>query len=236
MCLKPKNPSEGFTLVELMVVVAIIGILASVAVPSFKKYVAKAKTTNAKMLLSGLYATEQVVYSEFSTYASCLTLFGFSCDTKVPGNNGDFNVCAFPQGYYSASLGIGGFDGDATWGNEFIRANGGPPNCYMYPHFNGFTGGQADTTVQFLGIKKLPFAMTVYGQDVNVTEARQSLTECSADRNTLDQNSFSIAAMGILVDAGRDVTPTDRLDGCDGAADTWVIDNNKKLIHAVVGF
>ena len=41
----------GMSLVELMIVVAIIGILSSVAIPNFKKYQAKSKTSEAKLQL-----------------------------------------------------------------------------------------------------------------------------------------------------------------------------------------
>jgi type IV pilus assembly protein PilA len=51
---------KGFTLVELMVVVAIIGLLSAVAVPNFKKYQAKAKISEAKLQLSALYTAQRL--------------------------------------------------------------------------------------------------------------------------------------------------------------------------------
>ena len=49
--LKPLGRQSGFTLVELMVVVAIIGLLSAVAIPNFKKYQAKSKISEAKLQL-----------------------------------------------------------------------------------------------------------------------------------------------------------------------------------------
>jgi prepilin-type N-terminal cleavage/methylation domain-containing protein len=67
----------GFTLVELMVVVAIIGLLSAVAVPNFKKYQAKAKMSEAKLQLSALYTAEAAFFSDYNIYAQCLPYMGF---------------------------------------------------------------------------------------------------------------------------------------------------------------
>ena len=68
----------GFTLVELMVVVAIIGILSSVAIPNFKKYQAKSRTAEARVQLAALYSAEQAAFGEYDTYATCLSLMGYN--------------------------------------------------------------------------------------------------------------------------------------------------------------
>jgi type IV pilus assembly protein PilA len=68
---------DGFTLVELMVVVAIIGLLSAVAVPNFKKYQAKAKISEAKLHLSAIYTAEAGFFSDYNMYYHCLTYMGY---------------------------------------------------------------------------------------------------------------------------------------------------------------
>lgn len=68
---------KGFTLVELMIVVAIIGILSAVAVPNFKRYQAKSKTSEAKIQLAAAYTAEQSFYGDFGIYHHCFTYMGF---------------------------------------------------------------------------------------------------------------------------------------------------------------
>lgn len=74
--------SKGFTLVELMVVVAIIGILSAIAVPNFKKYQAKSKQSEAKIQLAAVYATEVAANADYDTYATCLIDLGYEQPPK----------------------------------------------------------------------------------------------------------------------------------------------------------
>ena len=60
-----------------MVVVAIIGILSAVALPNFKKYQAKSKTSEAKLQLASIYTAETAFNSDFDTFASCLQIMGY---------------------------------------------------------------------------------------------------------------------------------------------------------------
>ncbi len=68
---------DGFTLVELMVVVAIIGLLSAVAIPNFRKYQAKSKMSEAKLQLSSIYTAETAFFSDFNMYAQCLPYMGY---------------------------------------------------------------------------------------------------------------------------------------------------------------
>ena len=59
---------KGFTLVELMIVVAIIGILAAIAIPNFLQFRLKAKTSEAKSNLGAIRSTEVAYYAEWDTW------------------------------------------------------------------------------------------------------------------------------------------------------------------------
>ena len=67
-----KRSEKGFTLVELMIVVVIIGILASIAIPKFSALIGKTKVTEAKTILRNIISLEQAYYMQQSTYVAFL--------------------------------------------------------------------------------------------------------------------------------------------------------------------
>jgi type IV pilus assembly protein PilA len=86
---------KGFTLIELMIVVAIIGILAAIAIPNFMNYQCKAKQAEAKTLLGNVRLAQEAYYAEHDTYSSSLASIGFAAKgdtiysiTTTPANSG----------------------------------------------------------------------------------------------------------------------------------------------------
>ncbi len=72
--------NKGFTLIELMIVVVIIGILAALAIPRFMRSTTKSKQTEAKQLLKQIYTMEHAYRQEFNSY--CLN--GVTASAAAP--------------------------------------------------------------------------------------------------------------------------------------------------------
>ncbi|MGA1868196.1 MAG: type IV pilin protein [bacterium] len=99
---------KGFTLIELMIVVAIIGILAAIAIPNFLNFRNKAKSAEAKSNLGAIRSCQETYNTEFETYLACSDNPGSGgCGRNKQtwvATNTDFSAIGFdPQGgvYYS---------------------------------------------------------------------------------------------------------------------------------------
>lgn len=83
--MKKNNQRKGFTLIELMIVVAIIGILAAIAIPNFIRYQLRSKTTEAKVVMGGIKTSQESFRAEYDNYALILqTPAAAVATTKIP--------------------------------------------------------------------------------------------------------------------------------------------------------
>ncbi|WP_273028847.1 pilin [Massilia timonae] len=97
-----KNAQGGFTLIELMIVVAIIGILAAVAIPAYQNYVAKSKFSAALAEISAVKTTYEVKLADGVTFESIDDLklaatTTANCVFTIPEEGGNLQ-CAIVDG------------------------------------------------------------------------------------------------------------------------------------------
>ena len=80
-----RRSQRAFTLIELMIVVALIGVLASLAVPSFRNYQMKSKRAEAFGNLATLAQTQKTYFAEFSSFVAAAPEPG-ATSGEVPSN------------------------------------------------------------------------------------------------------------------------------------------------------
>ncbi|MDH5594147.1 MAG: type IV pilin protein [Gammaproteobacteria bacterium] len=119
-----KNRINGFTLIELMIVVVIIGILAAIAFPSYRDSVRKTNRSDAKVALTRAAQMQERRFTEQGSYSNSIA--------DVGGNTS-------PEGWYTMSL----TDVSGTAGCTTTNSSG--TTLYLcYTVTATATGGQAD--------------------------------------------------------------------------------------------
>ena len=187
---------KGFTLVELMIVVAIIGVLSAVAVPNFKKYQARAKTSEAKVQLAAVYTAEQAFFGDYGIYHTCLYYMGYNPVAEAPSRYYaiGFNVASAIDGTAYASAENSGLDGasclaanPAVDGNSFFAAGKSSGNAIVTTLDATVVtsiGTQADASSN--GADGMNFVVGAQGNisGSNITQTNNSIF-------TIDQNKIT---------------------------------------------
>lgn len=94
-----RSDTLGFTLIELMIVVVIVGILATIAYPSYQRWVVETRRSDAQIALARLANDQEKFYSDCGVYATSLTANRNCTDRGLQRANDQS-----PEGYYRLAI------------------------------------------------------------------------------------------------------------------------------------
>lgn len=149
---KIAQPMRGFTLIELMIVIVIIGILAAIAIPQFSQYVAKSKLTDGQSALADYHTRLEQFYQDNRNYGTAGSICG---DANNNGSLTDAGDVALPTSrYFTFACTVSGTSNQAYTATATSNAGVGlgAAGDYVYT----VNESNAKTTTKFAGTAIAP--------------------------------------------------------------------------------
>ena len=187
------NNQKGFSLVELMVVVAIIGILAVIGIPQYQKFMAKARQAEAKTHLNGIFQGETSYFTEYNSFTVSMKNIGAGAvgqQLRYDAGFAGLNACANITAAGVPAEFIGAADDSNNLHDPLVN-NGIAGWAYWAPAF-----GETDTAAVGASIcDNAPgagapptFTATAWGNPTNVNGAAPNNAANNLDQFTMTNN------------------------------------------------
>ena len=218
---------KGFSLVELMIVVAIIGVLTAIAIPNFQAFQARSRQSEAKAGLSAIHTAEHAFHSEWEVYAGALEPIGW-----VPENK-EFR---YAIGFAAAQAPFCGAGGTAIAAGAMLGCGPAPGRVYRGDVANptvtlvgGITGNTtfATSTGAMHGITFVGVTTASTGQGAQIASGDSALD--NVNNGAIDEMSVTTDVNANSFTAGAVGNPFGYSAATEDHYDYWSIDENKQL-------
>ncbi len=245
----------GFSLIELMIVLVIIGVLVTAGVPTFRRLVQHAKQGEAKTFLGAIYLGESAFFSEYNSYGNNLLAMG----VEVNGNGGAVSTAGTTNGTTNTPSTT--FVGNLTYCAGFPSSSSLLPAMTdtsgmqikaVYPGYYGSANGCGTTgsagsglapAAVYCDIGRTSMTPTMLWKTATTSNTTTGIMNCSAvspcnlttggagsSCGGTYCNGFLASASGVIapgIDKDKPLSATQ--------VDAWTIDQNNMLVHAQDG-
>ena len=136
----------GFTLIELIAVVVIIGILSAISAPTFKKFIAKARQSEAKINLAQIGTLQDLYRFEHGTYLGLASIGAGICGSSAKTNTLGFRPKSCARLRYEYSSGTGSARAVSGTAEQYLVYPGcAKPDTWSYGLTTGAFAAQTNT-------------------------------------------------------------------------------------------